>query len=122
MPPLTANSWTVSFRKNTILGTPPRRMVIADLALPGVDTYTDNGIPLPAIANLGFKQIIESFDVVGVDNTAGTVANYTYAYDPVNHKLLCYEEEAVAAGGPLPEADAAEVPGPRTLRVVMIGW
>lgn len=122
MAALTANSWTIAFKKVSLVGTPPRRMVIADLTLAGVDTYPNDGIPLPTLEALGFKQIVDSFDVVGVNNAAGTVSNYTYAYDAVNHKLFVYEEEAAAAGGPLLEADAAEVPGPRTLRVVIIGW
>lgn len=122
MAALTAASWTVTFKSNAIVGVPPRRQIVADLLLAGVDTYPDNGIPLPTIANLGFKRQVDSLVVSGVDATAGTVSNYTYAYDPVNHKLFLYEEEAAAAGGPLLECDAAEVPGARTLRVEMTGW
>ena len=123
MAALTASSWVVTIISNSLDGgTPPRRKVVADLALAGVDTYPDGGIPLPSIGLLGFKRNIDSLSVTGVNAAAGTVADYMARYDPVNHKLFLYEEEAAAAGGPLLECDTAEVPGARTYRIEATGW
>lgn len=120
MAALTAASWTVTIEDRCIVGY--RRKVVATLALAGTDTYPDNGIPLPTIDKLGFVRNCDSIHVFGVDQTAGTVADYQYRYNKANHKLMLYEEEAAAAGGPLLECDTAEVPGARTINVEMWGW
>lgn len=120
MAALTANSWTVTILERAIVGN--RRKIVAQLALAGTDTYPDNGVPLPTFDKLGFVRNVDTIHVYGVDQTAGTVADYQYRYNKANHKMLMYEEEAAAAGGPLLECDTAEVPGARTLEVEMWGW
>lgn len=52
----------------------------------------------------------------------GTNFTYHARYDKTNHKLLLFEEEGTAAGGPLLECDTSEVPGPRTWNFEAIGW
>ena len=52
----------------------------------------------------------------------GLTTDYMTRYDPDNNKLLLYEEEATAAGGPLLEADTAEAPAARTYSFVATGW
>lgn len=120
MAALTAASWTVTLVESCILGY--RRKNTLQLALAGTDTYPDNGVPLPTVAQLGFVRNVSDLHVYGVDQTAGTVADYAYRYNKANHKLMFYEEEAAAAGGPLLECDTAEVPGPRTLEITAWGW
>jgi len=119
MAALTAASWTVVITDNVIAGTPPRRSVSGTLALAATDTYPTGGIPLPAVAALGLYRNLQELRLTG--HLTATTA-YKLVVDYVNHKLQVYEEEAAAAGGPLLEADAAEVPGPRTFNFVATGW
>lgn len=84
----------------------------------GALTYPTGGIPLPAKEKFGFGRALESLTIFGLN---GLTANYVYAYDPTNHKLQLFEEEAVAAGGPLLEADTAEAPAARTLSYLAVG-
>jgi hypothetical protein len=120
MAALTAASWTVTINGRSISN--KLRTVWGTLLLAGTDTYPNGGIPLPVIGNLGFVRNMDGIIIFGVDPTAGTVADYVYRYDATNHKLFLYEEEGVAAGGPLLEADTAEVPGVRTLDFQAFGW
>jgi hypothetical protein len=119
MAALTASSWTLTIDKQWIAG--GRKHVTGTLQLPGTDTYPDNGIPLPSIDKFGFRSEMYSLNIVGVNQAAGTVADYVTRWDKANHKLFLYEEESVAAGGPLLECDTAEVPGPRTYDFIAIG-
>lgn len=120
MAALTAASWTVAILSECIIGY--RRKVVGTLTLAGTDTYPDNGIPLPTIDKLGMRRHLDSIQLFGVDPTRGTVADYVTKYDKANHKLFLYEEEGTAAGGPLLEADTAEVPGPRIWDFEAWGW
>lgn len=119
MAALTAASWTLAITNQWISG--GRKNVCGTLTLAGVDTYPDNGIPLPALGAFGFSREMIDLTVFGVDPTRGTVAEYHVRYDKTNHKLFVYEEEAAAAGGPLLECDTAEVPGPRVWDFHAIG-
>ena len=85
----------------------------------GALTYPTAGVPLPAFGNFGFVREIKDIQITGVN---GLTTDYKTMYDKTNNKLLLYEEEAVAAGGPLPEADAAEAPAARTYSFVAWGW
>lgn len=120
MAALTAASWTVSITERRIIS--GKRHHFGTLTLAAVDTYPDGGIPLPTRANLGFVRQVDMLVIFGVDPTTGTVSQYMPMYDKTNHKLFLYEEEGVAAGGPLLECDAAEVPGARTYNFHAIGW
>lgn len=120
MAALTAASWTLALTKRWRGGGGKVRHVTGTLVLAGTDTYPDGGIPLPVKAQFGVGTVL-SFDVTGVDPTAGTVADYMARYDAANHKLFLYEEEAAAAGGPLLECDTAEVPGARTYAFDLVG-
>lgn len=118
MAALTAASWTVAISERHIHH--KERVVRGTLALAGVDTYVTGGIPLPAIGLLGMIRNIDRLQVVGQE--PGPVSQYVLSYDRINHKLQLFEEEGAAAGGPLPECDTAEVPGPRTWRFEATGW
>lgn len=85
----------------------------------GALTYPTAGVPLPAFGNFGFVRNIEDIQVTGVN---GLTTDYHTQYDKTNNTLLLYEEEAVAAGGPLLEADTAEAPAARTYSFVAWGW
>ena len=52
----------------------------------------------------------------------GQTTGYFIKWDRTNNKLQFYSEEVVAAGGPLLEALASEVPGPRTWDFEAVGW
>lgn len=82
-------------------------------------TYSTAGLPLPAISAFGFVSFIDDLQITG--NNALT-SDYKYDYNKAAHKLLCYEEEAVAAGGPLLECDTAEAPAARILNFRAFGW
>jgi hypothetical protein len=82
-------------------------------------TYSTAGLPLPAIGSFGFVSFIESLKIFG--NNALT-SDYSYKYNKSAHKLLCYEEEAAAAGGPLLECDTGEAPAARVLNWEAEGW
>lgn len=117
MAALTSASWTVTITRRDIEGKSKR--VTGSIVLAGVDTYPTGGIPLPAIGRFGFKRNMDNFQIVG---QAGATTQYLATYDRTNHKLQIYEEEAAAAGGPLLEADTAEVPGARTFFFEATGW
>lgn len=85
----------------------------------GALTYPTAGIPLPTKDKFGFSRVIEDLVIVG--NNALTT-DYMYRYNKAAHKLLMYEEEAAAAGGPLLECDVAEAPPARTLNYIAYGW
>jgi len=120
MAALTAASWTLTITERFVRGV--KKITHGTLALPGTDTYPNDGIPLPTKDKFGFIRQMDSLILFGVDPTAGTVSEYHTRYDKTNHKLFLYEEEAAAAGGPLLECDTAEVPGARTWNFVAEGW
>jgi hypothetical protein len=119
MAALTAASWTAVVTSRWIAG--GKKHTQGTLALAGTDTYPDGGIPLPVIGVFGMERDC-NLVIYGVDPAAGTVSDYMPRYDKTNHKLFLFEEEAAAAGGPLLEADTAEVPGPRTYNFHAFGW
>jgi hypothetical protein len=82
-------------------------------------TYSTAGLPLPAPSAFGFLQQMDELQIIG--NNART-SDYQYRYNKSAHKLLCYEEEAAAAGGPLLECDTSEAPAARVLDWVAWGW
>lgn len=74
----------------------------------GTPTYTDN--------------IADTSLVATTPPTAGAGATeYLVRVNKSAHKLLLYEEEAAAAGGPLLECDTSEVPGQRSWDFYAIG-
>jgi hypothetical protein len=112
-----AGDVTVTVTKRLKLGKTKRHygtMAIAG----GGPTYPTAGIPLPAITSFGFNSFIDSLVVYG--NNARTVS-YMFAYNKSAHKLLAYEEEGTAAGGPLLECDTSEAPAAITLDWVAEG-
>lgn len=113
---LTATSWTVVITSRVKMG--QRWVVTGTMALADTNEYPTGGIPMPAKGLFGFEHVMDAFVIFG--NNAKTT-DYLYRYDKANHKLFVYEEEGTAAGGPLLEADNAEVPGARTLDFVAIG-
>jgi len=117
MAALTAASWTLVITSQWISG--QKKHVQGTLALAGTDTYPTAGVPLPAAGNFGFKRNMDGILIFGND---AKVSDYMTRYNKSAHKLLLYEEEAAAAGGPLLEADTAEVPGPRTYDFIAWGW
>lgn len=120
MAALTAASWTVAITRHMIQA--KQRIVIGTLTLAATDTYPNDGIPLPTKDKFAMIRYMDSLEIFGVDPTRGTVADYVYRWDKTNNKLFVYEEEGTAAGGPLLEADTAEVPGPRSLDFRATGW
>lgn len=119
MAALDAADWTVTITERWHAGTPAKRHVRGTLALAGVDTYPAGGIPLPTKENLG---LIRNLDILLLTGQTVLTTMYGHQVDYANNKLVLFEEEAVAAGGPLPEADTAEVPGPRTWQFEAVGW
>jgi hypothetical protein len=118
MAALTAASFTtvVSLRGRTA----KRKMHRGTLTFGnGTDTYPTAGIPLPTRDKFGFTRVIEELIITG--NNART-DDYVYRYNKAANKLLMYEEEAAAAGGPLLECDVAEAPTARTLNYIAYGW
>lgn len=85
----------------------------------GALTYPTAGVPMPAASSFGFDREIKDISITGIN---GLTTEYHTRYDKTNNKLLLYEEEAVAAGGPLLEADTAEAPAARTYNFVAWGW
>lgn len=85
----------------------------------GALTYSTGGIPLPGYASFGMTRNLDSLILLG--NNARTT-DYRTQWDRTNNKLLLYEEEAVAAGGPLLEADTGEAPAARDYYFEAIGW
>lgn len=120
MAALTSAAFAVSNLKTEIIGR--KRRSTGTLTLTGgSDTYPTTGIPLPAIANFGF---VRNMDALHVDaglptETSGYLARWTGASD---HALQLFEEEASAAGGPLPECDTSEAPGTRVWYFEAWGW
>lgn len=117
MAALTAASWTVTISDRKIQNGYKR--VRGTLALAGTDTYPTGGVPMPTFGNMGFSRNVDEIRLIG---QAAATTQYLTEYDKTNNKMLFYEEEATAAGGPLLEADAAEVPGPRTWDFEAQGW
>lgn len=117
MAALTAASWTVVITDRKIQNGYKR--IVGTLALAGVDTYPTGGVPMPTVGNLGFVRNCDRVELVG---QPAATTQYMSRYDKTNHKMQLYEEETVAAGGPLLECDVAEVPGPRTFDFVAEGW
>ena len=103
------DQWVAGGRKH-VLGT----ITFGD----GAKTYPTAGIPLPAIGVFGFPTACLMLSVFGVNELT---TDYQVRYGPANHTLLLYEEEAVAAGGPLLEADTSEAPAARTYSFFAIG-
>lgn len=117
MAALDANDWTVTISERWISD---RKLYSrGTMALAGTDTYPTGGVPLPSAATLGF---VRSLDVLMLTGHASATTSYLVIVDYANNKAQFYEEEAVAAGGPLLECDTAEVPGPRTFDFLAIGW
>jgi hypothetical protein len=99
---------------------PKKKLSIGTMAVAGAGpTYPTAGIPLPAISAFGFLQQMDSLKVFG--NNARTVS-YLFQYNKSAHKLLVYEEEGTAAGGPLLEADTSEAPAAVTLDYEAVGF
>jgi len=85
----------------------------------GALTYATGGVPLPAIGAFGFVRNISDLNISGIN---GLTTDYLARYDKTNHKILLYEEEAAAAGGPLLECDGSEAPAARTYNFRATGW
>lgn len=117
---LAASDVTITITEKRISG--GKRHTWGTLLIAATNTYPDGGIPLPTKDKFGFVRQIDELHIFGVDPTTGTVSDYMVRYDKTNHKLFLYEEEGVAAGGPLLECDTAEVPGARTYNFRAIGW
>lgn len=117
MADLSAASWTVTVTERWIQD--KKRYSRGTLAIAGTDDYVAGGVPLADKSKFGFVRQMDSLSLMA--QSGGTTA-YLALYDPTNHKVLFYEEEAAAAGGPLLEADGAEVIGPRTYHYVASGW
>jgi hypothetical protein len=61
-------------------------------------------------------------DMLNIFGNNARTTDYVYRWNKSAQKLLLYEEEAAAAGGPLLECDVAEAPPARTLDFSAIGW
>ena len=85
----------------------------------GALTYPTAGIPLPAIGQFGMKVRLEALDFYGVNERT---TDYMLRYNKAAHKLQLFDEEAVAAGGPLLEALTSEAPPARTYDFHAMGW
>lgn len=117
MAALDANDITVVIQRRAISGT--TRVVRGTLAIAATDTYPTGGIPMPINAKFGMQR---QLDILQITGSAGNTTEYIYRYDRANRKLAMYEEEAVAAGGPLLECDTSEAPGARTVNFLAMGW
>lgn len=96
-----------------------RRHVTGTIAFgDGALTYATGGVPLPAIAAFGMPRSLKSLNIWGGN---GLTTDYVTRYNPATHKLLLYEEEATAAGGPLLEADTSEAPAARVYYFTAVG-
>lgn len=119
---LAASNWTITIDAKYGQRRDERgRLIVTGTAAigNGVDTYPTGGIPLPAIGVFGMRVSMQEFNIFGLN---GLTTDYMTRYDQVNHKVQLFEEEAVAAGGPLLEADAGEVVAARTWRFHAEGW
>ncbi len=117
MPPLAAADVTVTVAERWYAGT--KLCTRGSLSFgDGAKTYPAGGVPLPAASQFGFVRAIDDLIITGVN---GLASDYQVRYDRANHKLQLFEEESVAAGGPLPEADGAEAPAARTYFFEAIG-
>jgi len=85
----------------------------------GTKTYSTAGIPLPTFASFGFVRNMDTLKIYGINERT---TDYHVQYGPALNTLLLYEEEVVAAGGPLLEADGAEAPPARTYSFEATGW
>jgi hypothetical protein len=85
----------------------------------GSKTYPTAGVPLPALSVFGFQRQMDAFDIYGVNERT---TEYQLRFGPASRTLLMYEEEGVAAGGPLLECDTSEAPAARTYNFVAVGW
>jgi hypothetical protein len=85
----------------------------------GALTYPTGGIPLPGFAAFGFVRNLETLHMYAVNERT---TDYMTRYGPANGTLLLYDEEAVAAGGPLLEALNTEAPPARTYSFMATGW
>lgn len=90
----------------------------------GALTYSTAGIPMGATKlavaqKFGFVRQLVSLEIFGVNERT---TDYMLRYGPANGTLLMYEEEAVAAGGPLLECDTSEAPPARTYSFRATGW
>jgi hypothetical protein len=119
MAALTAASWTVVVTNRKLNANSRERVTEGTLALAGTDTYPTGGVPLPDKGKFGMVRELANLDLFG---QAAATTQYLTKYDKTNYKMQFYEEEAAAAGGPLLEADTAEVPGARTYFFVATGW
>lgn len=118
MAALASTDVTISITKDHILG--KQRRIIGTITFgDGSLTYPTGGVPLPAYTSFNFKRGIDTLSIHGVN---GLTTDYMIQYDKTNHKLLMYEEEATAAGGPLLECDTSEAPAARTYLFEAAGW
>ena len=117
MAALTATDLTVTITDKAIVGS--KRFVRGTLVIAGTNTYPTGGIPVGGVGVWGFVRNIVDIRVTG---SAGNATEYVYGYDSTNKKLQLFDEEAVAAGGPLLEALSSEVPGARTVQFHAVGW
>jgi hypothetical protein len=85
----------------------------------GSATYSTAGIPLPAIGTFGFSTVMDTLQIFGLN---ARTTDYAVRWNKADHKLQLFEEEAVAAGGPLPECDVAEAPAARTYDFLASGY
>jgi hypothetical protein len=108
---ITITRTVISGRKKTVYGT----IAFGD----GSKTYPTKGVPLPAMGHFGFKREINSMVFGGINELT---TDYAVKYNPTSHTIIMYEEEATAAGGPLPECDTGEAPAARTYSFVAEGW
>lgn len=118
MPALAASDLTVTVLDQNIVGR--KRHIRGTLTFgDGALTYPTGGIPLPGFAAFGFIRNLETLEIYGVNERT---TDYMTRYGPTNNTLLLYDEEAVAAGGPLLEALTSEAPAARTYHFRATGW
>lgn len=118
MPAFVASDLTVAVTDRTIVGL--KRRVRGTLTFGnGALTYPTGGIPLPTFEKWGFVRNVDDVHITGVN---GLTTDYLTRYDRANHKLQLFEEEGVAAAGPLLECDVAEAPVARTYYFEAVGW
>jgi len=113
---LTAADLTVTIQERVILGL--KKLNRGTLAIAGGADYPTGGIPCGSDNKWGFDRQIDRVIITG---SAGNTDEYVYGYDRANNKLQAFEEEAVAAGGPLRQAPNAAF-GARTVNFVAWGW
>lgn len=118
MAALAASDITVTVTSRTHEG--KRRVTRGTMAFgDGALTYSTGGIPAPDKSNYGFIRQLDQIVFWGLD---GLTSDYMLRYDKTNDKIQLFEEEGVAAGGPLLEADTSEAPAARTYNFEAIGW